>query len=398
MGTPEGGELVVVGDIMRKHDVSKFLKILRTYCLHKTPESDDGDELWVFDSQDEVGGSDQHNSLSVEPDISLMIRGKIKSVLSMMKDGYPLCLELVEFWAPVVIDSRLQLSTSGQPFAFANPEVELAEYRIHSEGYTYNIMDVNYANNKQPMIITAFLGRFTQIGRYNSPVDDEKDFNYLTPHCVMIPVCCPSQSSSRCIGVFWLHSTLRYDGHAVLRMMNIALEKAGLSMFHVQNRIPYKIVHGLKPARDQIEDAIKIVCELLNIELAQVWITNHEDENHVPFSSSLQHVQKKQTLALKLTGYYNYVIHDCKEDCDLPEYYHLCDMVPLDMGESRIEKTLADYESRFYKTYDKLNKNQLQSIFFGANGIVICLKSIDTRDMCYAFEFIWRERVILLDI
>ncbi|XP_071707090.1 protein NLP5-like isoform X2 [Rutidosis leptorrhynchoides] len=359
-------KLVVVGDTMEEADVSKFLEIFPTYRLHKTPESDG--QLWVFEDK----------SLSADPDTS-MICDKIKSVLSTTWGDNELS-KLVEFWAPVAIDDRLLLSTSGQPFAVIRPNVNLAVYRIRSEGYKYNKMDLNYANKQidineddveeeddlYPMIITAFLGRLTQIvyNSYDPPVDNEEDSNltFEPDNCVMIPVFCPSQSSSHCIGVFCFYSIRPYYCED-LRMMTIALEKAGLSMFHVHDRIPYKIVHGLKLARDQIEDAIEIVCESLNIELAQVWITNHEDENHVPFSSSSHYTQKKQTLALKLTGYcYVTDMDNYNENCHLKEYYHLCDMVPLNTGESRIEKTLADFESRFYKTYDDLNKVQLESL------------------------------------
>ncbi|XP_071707141.1 uncharacterized protein [Rutidosis leptorrhynchoides] len=126
----------------------------------------------------------------------------------------------------------------------------------------------------------------------------------------------------------------------------------------------------------KIEGAIKIACESHNIQFAQVWIASW-DKNHFPVLST----PKKQLVAFNLTSFV------AKHDFPYSYFAH---MDFLDTRESLVEKTLEDYEPRFFITcdiypemvYPLLNKPKV-------NVLVICLKSLDIGDICYAFEFIW---------
>lgn len=51
---------------------------------------------------------------------------------------------IAQFWAPITIEGRLLLSTSGQPFAVSHLDKGLGHYRLRSVEYYYNID----ANNK----------------------------------------------------------------------------------------------------------------------------------------------------------------------------------------------------------------------------------------------------------
>lgn len=97
-------------------------------------------------------------------------------------------------------------------------------------------------------------------------------------------------------------------------------------------------------------------------------------------------------LALKLTGY----ISSDEQFSDMLwqpiEYYDACDMKPLKRGDELVLKTFKDYEPRFYKDNSKLGTDILLAELNDdtkCSGLTICMRSIDTSDFDYAFEFIW---------
>lgn len=150
-------------------------------------------------------------------------------------------------------------------------------------------------------------------------------------------------------------------------------------------------ISGLKPAKEEIEEALETICESHNICLAQVWIS-YEDNNHEHFSSSLMGTQMKQMLALKLTGYTSVDEQVSDDFWKLEEYYDACDKIPLKQGDELVLKTFEDYEPRFYKDNSNLGTDILlawlnDDIKF--SGLTIRMRSIDTSDFDYAFEFIW---------
>ncbi|KAK9048120.1 hypothetical protein SSX86_032917, partial [Deinandra increscens subsp. villosa] len=302
-----------------------------------------------------------------------MIQDKIRSALCNTV-LFPVLL--AQFWEPVAIGSRRVLSTSGQPFAIRNLSNELALYRLYSEKYNYN-MDVNKGDDteRDHMIIsggpaTAFLSGLPYIYdlQWIPLQDDDESFNVS----VMLPICFPCESY--CIGVieFTMDYGLYDMGHFVLRMIK-EIKKAGLDVFYVQHLIPYQTIKGLKHVKEEIEKAIRVVCESHNLALAQVWIASN-----VPSSYSLEETETKLSLALKLTGYFYAESSMSHDGLDYFEMYcSLCDVISSPWKELA-QKTLQDYKSRCN------SKN---------SAVAICLRSIDTGDFDYAFEFFWSKRL-----
>ncbi|KAJ0482811.1 hypothetical protein HanIR_Chr13g0658011 [Helianthus annuus] len=359
--------------------LSEFLDSFTTPLHYKQPES--SDKLWIFWKNYE----ESQNNSSPDLDDTGRIHEKIISAFSSMVPGWKF---IAQFWAPVTIRGRWVLSTSGQPFAVSDLVKEFAKYKLYSEKYTYHI-DVNKIDiDGDPMIIggghaTAFLMRLP----YMNQVEwiPSAEINWRTTRLnfsVILPICFPSQNY--CIGVMeFTTDGWRYDlGLFVLDMIT-AVKKAGLDVFYVQDLIPYKTINGLNLAKNEIEEALKVICESHNLALAQVWII-YEKKSHALLSP----LEDTQLLAIKLTGYLYAITKDQYDD--FAPYFRLCDVIPCGIGEELALETLQDYESRYIS---KLRSDMLvdwESDFFSeSSALAICLRSNDTGDFDYVFEFIW---------
>ncbi|GJW87628.1 NIN-like protein [Tanacetum coccineum] len=339
-----------------------FLDSFPTYRLHSKPSSPISG-LWVFSSLfiDDVGNQ-------------MMIYDKIITAFSkmnMLNNGF-----IVQFWAPVKIDGKHLLSTSGQPFAVDDLGSSFKNYRRLCVENAYDI-DVN-SSKFRGTPACAFLNRFPEIASLHE-VDlllrnafHECTFN----SSIMIPICCPSQTSSSsddCIGVIecssWLFNRVHLfnEMNTKIKVAGTAcIQEVGLSVYNVQHHIPYKTINGLKLARDQIQEALK--------------------------SRTLK------PHALKLTGY------STASHLFFKDYYDACDIVPLRKGEELVEKTLQDYQPRFCENISQLATHTLMASVVSTDevqcsGFTICM-SIGTGDFSCAFEFIWHHNpnfVLLLE-
>ncbi|KAJ0805677.1 hypothetical protein HanPI659440_Chr02g0081001 [Helianthus annuus] len=154
-------------------------------------------------------------------------------------------------------------------------------------------------------------------------------------------------------------------------------------------------ISGLEVTKDEIEDALKVVCQSHNLALAHVWIP-YEDKYNVPFSYSLEDSKTKRLLAIKLTGYLYAVTN-----FEYHAYLRFGDVAPRAIEEELLLVTLQDYKSRYIS---RLPSNKLIGWNIGLlsppHALAICLRSNDTGDLSYAFEFIWTKQsnyVILLE-
>ena len=94
-----------------------------------------------------------------------MIYDKIISAFS--KTNYSDGL-IAQFWAPVTIGGKLQLSTSGQPFAVSNLGSSLKKYRRRcvEYGYNVNIDDMIEQDVDKPPL--CFLQSFARDSNYEN--------------------------------------------------------------------------------------------------------------------------------------------------------------------------------------------------------------------------------------
>ncbi|KAM0024092.1 hypothetical protein Hdeb2414_s0022g00611691 [Helianthus debilis subsp. tardiflorus] len=307
---------------------------------------------------------------------------------------------ICQFWAPVTIGGRRLLSTSNQPFAVGYLSNEFAMYREYSEKYTYNKDVYNHIGG-------AFLNRFSCVNQLHwIPSEVDTGLNVS----VMLPICLGSSSPSTCIGVLELTADATLAADVVLDV-TFNLKKAGLDVFPVQDLIPYKTINGLKLVKDEIDNALKVVCRSHNLALAQVWIACEDksyvpssscmketrlnnlalaqvliacqNKRYVPFSSRLKEASKKRLLAFKLTG--------CVFDVTKHGYtilHTLCDAIPSKLALS----TLQDYKTRFVPELRSDLLIGLDGTFLPeSRAATICLKSNDTGDFDYAFVFIWTK-------
>ncbi|KAJ0805663.1 hypothetical protein HanPI659440_Chr02g0080841 [Helianthus annuus] len=124
-----------------------------------------------------------------------MFHHKIKSALSNL-ELYSGLMFIAQFWAPVTIDGRRLLSTSGQPFAVRYLSNKVAQYRLRSEKYKYNIDMSKLHIEPDHMILSG--GPATAFLNCRTSIDKAQELNNKLKS-VMVPICFPFQSN--CIGV-----------------------------------------------------------------------------------------------------------------------------------------------------------------------------------------------------
>ncbi|KAL8256105.1 hypothetical protein R6Q59_031172 [Mikania micrantha] len=323
----------------------------------------------------------EDDSSSADDDTPLnTIHEMIKSAFLDVKYHGDICIG--QFWAPVTINDRRLLSTSGQPFVIPILTKESVMHRLHFEKHEYDI-DVNkleIEGEADPKIrsrgpASAFLSRLSCMG---SLLESETCFG-LT-YGIMLPVCFPSDQSE-CIGVIgiYLKHWYHFMGYLVLHVRK-ALQKAGLDICKVQQHIPYKAINGLRHAEDKITNALEIICKSHHLGLGQVWGA-FEDKSHVPFSSYLK--DTRRILRPKFTSYLHNVFHS--GDFDIFEWYNsLCDVFPLERtngSEKHVLKTFHDFKPRYISTFSDDLLLKLEDTDGSYCAFAICLRSFETGDL-----------------
>ncbi|GJT47876.1 hypothetical protein Tco_0974033 [Tanacetum coccineum] len=290
---------------------------------------------------------------------------------------------LIQFWAPVKTREKVLLSTSIQPFSLENFDPRPHKYRLFCINNKVHI-EKDISNGPQAM---AFLNRFPQVVldlrvHKGSPlVDKALDCGFTS--VILLPVF----YQNNCVGV--VECCMNLTGLVeFFNELKLALERAGLSMYLVQKCLPEKC---LKRAKEEIEDALKIICESHHLSLAQVWISTIAN-----YTSSLEGTKSQNTMqmfAVKLCGYCADLDND-DDDKYIKTYYDTCDVLPLEMGEGLIGLTLEDThitEPRFCTNPLKVGTKSFLGLLCSSTNcicLVICLRT-QGDDVHYAFEFLW---------
>ncbi|KAD5508234.1 hypothetical protein E3N88_15937 [Mikania micrantha] len=337
---------------------------------------------FVFWSENE--GSENNSSSANQLNT---IQGKIKSVFSDIVESFKLCIG--EFWAPVTVNERRVLSTSGQPFMISRLTKELVMYRLHSEKHRYNI-DVNkpeIEGEGDPNINIRSGGPATTFLRRLSNVDElpESDSCFDLEIYTTLPICFPSNQSD-CVGVLGLISNFEDDlswSLLVTRALK-ALKKVELDICNVQQHIPYEAINDLRETKDKITHALEIVCKSHKLDIGQVWCT-FEDKSHVPLSTYLEDTQR--IFGLKLTNYHRCIDYYLDGFEDLSNFNRTYDVLPLKRTSKKyVLRTIQDFKPRHIPCLTNLD---LPPEYESYGAFVICLRSLETGDFNYSFEFIW---------
>ncbi|KAK1428679.1 hypothetical protein QVD17_17518 [Tagetes erecta] len=373
----QAGENDSSSDYFYFNDVSKFVKNFRNPPRHIASQSGQQTGPWVF------CGNSSCSSSSGAADV----RDNIISAFCNMNTSD---MFFGQFWEPVTTeDGRLLLSTSSQPFVVTRLDKDLVMYRLWTEKYE----NMNY-NEGHGGPATAFLNHLPYFNQFERM---DGDF-YSQQISIMLPICFPSDES-RCVGVlefidYGIDDLWSFHVNAIK-----TLKKAGLVVIcDVQKHIPYKTINGLRPTKDDIEHALEIICGSHNLSLAQVWI-GFEDKSHVPCSSYLEDTQ---IFRLNLIGCLN--VDDDKEGrrmfSGFKMYNDLCDQIPLRTGKAIATKTLLDFKSRYNTTFNKYGGISWYKFDVNMCALAICLRSTETGDFNFVFEFLWvkhSRRDILLE-
>ncbi|KAK1428678.1 hypothetical protein QVD17_17517 [Tagetes erecta] len=356
-------------------DVSKFIKKFPNPPRHIPSKSGQQTGPWVF----------CQNSSSA--DVMNTIHDNIISAFSDMKEWYKF---FGQFWEPVTMDDgRLLLSTSSQPFVVSHLYKHMLMYRIESEKHEYNI-GMNYNEGKPMHIVnggpaTAFVNHLPYFNEIELMDDD--DGTYSREISIVLPICFPSEKSC-CVGVLEFNLYEIYDLWYIYLDAMDAIKNAGLVVIcDVQKHIPYETINGLRPTKDDIEHALEIICGSNNLALAQVWI-GFEDKSHMPCSPYLEDTQ---IFGLYLIGCLN--VDDDMKGVEMVSsfevYNDLCNSIPLRTGKAIALMTLLDLKSRYTTTFYDYGGIDWEELDGNICALAICLRSIDTGDFNFVFEFLW---------
>ncbi|XP_076921783.1 protein NLP7-like [Bidens hawaiensis] len=270
-----------------------------------------------------------------------------------------------QFWAPVTtttIGGQVVLSTSGQPFGLSLLSKDLAMYMQYSETLNYDLDEHEHTGPA-----TAFRTRFPCLNQLHWILSHNN--HPALNVSIMLPIC-SLENNNTCIAVLELTGYYNYFANFTLNVIH-NLKKAGLYAFSSQDHIPYQTINLLKHTKHEIDEALKAVCRSHDFALAQVWIPYVEE------------TQKKRLLALKLTG--------CSQKKSLGciMFPPFCDAIPF-AGEEHALKTLQDHQSRYILQFPSHTLSGWDdSLFIKTRGLTICLRSEETGDLDYVFEFIW---------
>nr|XP_043622379.1 protein NLP6-like [Erigeron canadensis] len=222
----------------------------------------------------------------------------------------------------------------------------------------------------------------------------------------MLPLFDPS-TSPYCVGVIEC-SVEDFELFTIFKEMTHALKSVGLKYTPCQTRTR------------EIKEALEIVCESPDLAAAQVWIPYKNP-------SSLEGIQtNKQMFAVKYTGYCSADLDDDHLLSAVKDYYDTCDTLPLKIKHGVVGRILETYKPHFcIDIYEpcankEMRNKKLLGLLPATNNkeignkklsellpatvecscLGICLRSIDTGDLDYAFEFLWprkRNYIILLE-
>nr|XP_043635597.1 protein NLP4-like [Erigeron canadensis] len=231
------------------------------------------------------------------------IHGKVKSAFSSI--DVPRLKGLIQFWAPLATtEGRHLLSTSDQPFVLEDLDPRLCKYRLHSVRYQYSIDDHNDNTSiiSNGFVATAFHNRFPEVLldlRQMISIEDGRSTKdplvYSALNCdltssILFPI---FYHSSSCVGV--VECCMKVTGLLIIfNQLKSALERVGLTTYPIQEGLPDMTMDSFKRVRDEIEDALKFVCESHHLALGQVWIPYYDD--YVSFTSSSTLIIRSQCL------------------------------------------------------------------------------------------------------
>ncbi|KAJ9555798.1 hypothetical protein OSB04_010412 [Centaurea solstitialis] len=314
---------------------------------------------------------------------------------------------LIQFWAPVKTGGRIVLSAFNQPFALSMLKIDsytsLDKYRLCSLNYQYDIDCTNLGGEYQPMIISgaaasAFLNRVPEL--LPDPRVYQRNplvscaLNCGLKYSVLLPLYDPPQNC--CVGVVECSMESSDQFLNMFHNLNTKLQKVGLKTYDARQLLQNKTICGLQQAKDEIDEALKIIFHKHGLENAQVWIASKE-ANHVTLLSTLEAVETTRMLGIKLTSY-SIDWNDDEDDYNwcfsrFQKYNDACNILPLKMEEGLAGKTLQNYEPHFIKKVSKLSDEdkpqRLLYINTESSCFVIYLRSIKTDDLVYVFEFLW---------
>nr|GEY24148.1 protein NLP3-like [Tanacetum cinerariifolium] len=245
-------------------------------CLYEPPPSAAGarrrylTSLWVYGNR-EVEDEPLVSSFSklladqniIDPQI---IKEKITHALSNLSFRDPHVL--VQFWSPVTVRKRCLLTTLDQPFGLGAADEALYLYRLESEQRMF-VVDGEHREELGPpgRVYRQKLPEWS-LDVHNLPTRQSSNHGYIN-----LPVLEPD--SGCCVGVIEIITSSTYVDYAFeVHEVSRALKEENLKSPNVfENPSLYIQIENArrKSELDEIFLALKSICDIQNIPLAQTW-------------------------------------------------------------------------------------------------------------------------------
>ncbi|KAL8208359.1 hypothetical protein R6Q57_007771 [Mikania cordata] len=316
------------------------------------------------------------------------VKEKVTSALKALTFREPHVL--VQFWSPVAVRKRWLLTTLDQPFGLGVVDEDLYLYRLESEQRMF-VVDEEHRGELGPpgRVYRQKLPEWSLDIHGFSTRQSAQDWGaFHNIHGYLnLPVFEPS--SGCCVGVLELITSSNYVNYAFeVRQVSRALKMENLKSPNVLEDTRFYACVGdekRKLEMDEIFCALKMVCDIHNLPLAQIWglcgyssVVAHSGNLIRSCSSFSRNCIGKVCMSTNALPFY-------VRDLSMWEFYETCRGRHLDISKGIVGRSLSSRGLCFCGDVSKLSEDEYPLVPYARmHGITSCLaiylKSLEVDD------------------
>ncbi|PWA75652.1 PB1 domain, RWP-RK domain, Lambda repressor-like, DNA-binding domain protein [Artemisia annua] len=296
---------------------------------------------------------------------------------------------LVQFWSPVTVRKRCLLTTLDQPFGLGVVDEDLYLYRLESEQRMF-VVDGEHREELGPpgRIYRQKLPEWS-LAVHNLPTKQCSNHGYID-----LPVFEPD--SGCCVGVIEIITSSTYVDYAFeVHEVSRALKEENLKSPDVfENPSLYiQIENARRPSElDEIFLALKSICDIQNIPLAQTWALSRFSSVVANSGNLEQSCSSFNRNCIGKTCMSTYDLPFYVQDLSMWDFHDACRELHLLKSQGVVGKSMSSCGLCFCEDITKLDEDVYpMGSHARVNGITSCLAiymiSIES-DVEYVIEFV----------